>query len=298
MSATWIIFYNKDVYDNNFSDVDIYQLVRDHKWTISKMAEMCQKVAKDVNADQSLTFSEGANADILGCLSTTHFERGLFWACGERYVSKDDNGNMICALTSGKGSDVIDMIRTLTTDDSYLTEGYTNVQKAMQNGTVLFAGEVMDVLARMVDAEGLRVGILPQPMYDENQTEYYHYVNNRAPFYYIPTSYADMETIADFFTLFAAHSQKLVRSVYVNTYKYTYASDEESAEMVDIILDSRIYDPGYQYGFANNFDSSLNSMCGKTGKNSFSSAAGRYASAITTNIASFEEKVDAIDDPE
>lgn len=300
MSATWIMFFNLDVYDNHFGSAEknIYDIVRDQEWTIDVMLQMCQTVKHDNNGDQTLTFSEDANADTLGMITTAHNIRGLYNACNEFYVSKDANGKMVCALqSSGIASDVIDKIRTLTTDESYVEEGYTNVQTAIENGTTLFAGEVMDVLARMSETENLRVGVLPQPKYSADQANYVHYVNNQADFYFVPTSYADMETIADFYTLFAAHSSKIVRTAYLNAYKYTYASDADSAEMVDIILDTRTYDPGYHGSFALAFDGVIPSMCGKTGKNQFTSAANRYAAGITSAIEAYEEKIAAIDDP-
>lgn len=297
--ASWIMFYNKDVYDQNLADsYDIYDLVYKKQWTVDVLLEMCQKVLKDNNGDQAYTFSEDANADVVGMMTTAHNYRGLYFSCGERYTAKDDAGNLVCAITStGKGSDTIDKIRTLTTSEAYLgEEGYTSVQKAIENATTLFAGEVMDVLERMVNAEGLRVGVVPLPLYDTNQDNYYTYVNNRSSLYMIPTGYANMDEIADFFTLYAAHSSKIVRPAFLNAYKYTYASDEESADMVDIIIQNRVYDPGYLYSFSA-FDGVLSALMGKTGANNYASAANRYVKSTNEAIANYETKVLAINDP-
>lgn len=298
MRAAWIMFYNKDIYEQNLaSEYNIYQLVRDKKWTVDTLLTMCQKVLKDNNGDQEYTYSDAAGADMIGMVTTAHNYRALWFACGERYVDKDDNGKMVSAISrSGRGSDVIDKVRTLTADASYLELPYTSVHQAMMNGTALFAGEVLGTLEVMAQQEDLRLGIVPQPLYDENQTEYYHYVNNQAAFYLIPTSYADMETIADFFTLFAAHSQKLVRTAFINTYKYNYASDEESGEMLDLILNSRVYDPGYLFSFSE-FDGIMQNLMEKTGANNFASAANRYESKTNANIATYEERIKAINDP-
>ena len=298
MQATWLMFYNKNVYEQNFPDTDIYQIVRDHKWTIDKLIEMAQKATKDSNGDTEITFSEGANADIIGATSHPHNYRGLYFACGEFFVTHDENGKMVCAIEkSGRGSDVIDKIRELTTDDCYQEMGYTNVRKAIENNTALFAFECMGALQLMAGVEGLRLGVIPMPLYDEDQPQYYHYVNNRGSEYGVPISYKNMQEIADFFTLFAAHSQKIVRSTYVDTFKYTYASDEESAEMINLILDTRTYDPGYHMELGSSMDSILSSMMSKTGKNQFSSAVKKYNAAITKAIEDLEAKLAAIDDP-
>lgn len=298
MQATWIMFYNKNVYEQTFPDTDIYQLVREKKWTMDKLIEMSQIATKDNNGDTRITFSEGGDADIIGATSHPHNYRGLYFACGEFFVSHDENGKMICAIeSSGRGSDVIDKIRELTTDDCYQEMGYTNVRKAIENNTALFAFECMGAIQLMADVEGLRIGVIPMPLYNEEQSQYYHYVNNRGSEYGIPTSYKNMQEAADFFTLFAAHSQKIVRSTYIDTFKYTYASDEESAEMINLILDTRTYDPGYHMELGSSMDSTLSSMMSKEGKNQFAAASKKYSANINKNIEDLETKLAAINDP-
>ncbi len=299
MSATWIMFYNKDVYESKFSDIDIYQLVREKKWTMDVMADMIDKIKNDANGDSAYTFSEGADADTIGLMTTGHNYRGLYFAAGLRYVTKTEqttDGSFISALSNqDRGSDVMDKLITLCNMEGYIAGGYTAIQTAIQNGTALFAGEVLDVLRRMAGADDLRVGVLPQPLYEEGQDEYHCYVNNRAAFMCIPTAFADMEVIADFFTLFAYHSSKIVRTAYINTYKYTYASDEESGEMVDIIVDSRVFDPGYLGNFSTQMDGYVSTMI--TGKNNgYTKAAARYANTDTAKLDEYKEKIAAVDD--
>ena len=110
-----------------------------------------------------------------------------------------------------------------------------------------------------------------------------------------PTSYSDMATLADFLTLFAYHSQMIVRKAFINTYKYTYASDEDSAEMVDIILDSRVYDVGYINTFATQMDGYVSTMI-SNGKNQYKNAASKFSTQIEANIQDFRDALAAVDD--
>lgn len=299
MSATWIMFYNKDVYESKFSDIDIYQLVRDKKWTIDVMAEMIDKVKNDANGDSVYEFSEGADADTVGMMTTAHNDRGLYFAAGLRYVTKTEqttNGSFVSALGNQPSAiDVIDKLIEVCNMQGYISGGYSNVQKAIQNGTTLFAGEVLDVLRRMAGAENLRVGILPHPLYAEGQAEYHCYVNNRAAFMCIPTSFSDMDVLADFLTLLAYHSSMLVRPAYINTYKYSYASDEDSAEMVDIIIDSRVFDPGYLGSFSIEMDGYISTMITNK-KNQYTVASRRYDASTTEKVQQYIETIEAIDD--
>lgn len=299
MRATWIMFYNKDIYEQNLADeYDIYDLVDNKQWTVDVLLAMCQKVASNNDGAEGLTYSEGADADMLGLMTTTHNYRALYFSCGERFVDKDDSGKMVSAISkSGRGYEVIEKVRQLTCDESYLEIGYSSVHQAMMNGTVLFAGEVLGTLEVVSEAENLRIGIIPQPLYAAGE-DYHHYVNNQAAFYLIPTSYADIQTIADFFTLFAAHSQQIVRKAYIEAYSYSYASDDDSARMLDIILNSRVYDPGYHFNFATSgLDGALFSLMGKGGKNSFNSAVKKFDSKQNEAITAYETVINAIVDP-
>ena len=299
MSATWIMFFNKDVYESKFADTNIYQMVKDRKWTIDAMADFIDKVKYDANGDSVYEFSEEADADIVGIMTTAHNDRGLFFASGMRYVTKTENtleGSYVSALMNQPAAtDVIDKLINVVNAPGYISGGYTNVQKAVQNGTTLFAGEVMDVLRRMSGSESLRVGVLPQPLFNEDQEAYHCYVNDQAYITVAPVGYSDMAVLSDFLTLFAYHSSKLVRPAYINTIKYTYTSDEESSDMIDIILDSRVYDVGYICKFSTSMDGYVSTMIsGK--KNQYVKAAANFSSKDNATIEEYRNAILAIDD--
>ena len=60
--------------------------------------------------------------------------------------------------------------------------------------------------------------------------------------------------------------------------------------MMDIILDSRIYDPGYHWNIASSFDTTLVSMV-ESGDNRFSGYANKQVRSIETNIANFDTAI-------
>lgn len=297
--AVWICYYNKNVYDSKFEGTDIYQIVRDKQWTFDKMIEFIDRVKYDANGDSEYTFSEGADADILGYMSTAHNYRSLYFAGGCRYVTKssdDYDGYFVAALNDPKGQDTIQAAITLTQNSGYLETGYSNCDKGMANGTTLFVSNVLGQLIDVKDAEGLRLGVLPMPMADENQDGYHHMPDNHAAFISVPTSYKDISVAADFLTLFAYHSHKLVYPAFLNTYKYIYAHDEESGEMVDIILNSICYDPGYLANFSVGFNGYVTTMIQSNKPNQFVQAATKYTKDTEAKINEYMNKIAAIDD--
>lgn len=287
MECTWVVIFNKTVYENRGIDDDIYQLVKDRKWTIDKMMEMSSKAVYDTDGSTDYKVGSSADSDIIGFTSSPFSYRGFYLGCGERFVSTDSSGKFTVALTNGKGAEVVDKIIKFFNTDGYQNSTYTVTHEAMKANKLLFEGEVIDKLRLFEDAEGLEVGVLPFPLYDENQERYYVNSDNHLPVYLIPTSFADVEVINDFWTLYAAHSRYTVRKAFVDSCKYVWTSDEENGEMMEIILNSRIYDPGYQWNLASSFIGILQTMI-EGNDNRFSGYANKQTRSIQSNIDAFD----------
>ena len=302
MNATWIIYFNKDVYESKFAGTDIYQLVREKKWTWDVMLNMMDQIKNDVNGDSAYTFSDGADADIVGMVTSEQTIQGWYYSAGLNTTSKSSSdyktSNYVVSMVDDRNTDVVNKMITLVNSEAYIQTGYSNVPVALKNKTTLFGGEVLDVLRRMSTSEDLRVGVLPMPLYEEGQSRYYCYSQPRGiSILVVPTSYKNLDVISQFYTLFAYHSTKLVYPAYLNTYKYSYTSDEESAEIVDLILNSVSFD------FSNitelqgcrDFLGYIATIM-STKKNQVVAAANRYSSTLEGSLKDYTDKVDAIDD--
>ena len=302
MNSTWIVYYNKDVYESKFADTNIYQLVKEKKWTWDVMINMMEQIKNDVNGDSSYTFSDGADADILGMVTSEQTIQGWYYAAGLNTTTKSSDdyrtSTYVNSLVDDRNQDVVDKMITMCNLESYEQTGYSNVPVALKNKTTLFGGEVLDVLRRMSNAEDLRVGVLPMPLYQEGQERYYCYAQPRGiSILVVPTSYKNLDVISQFYTLFAYHSTKLVYPAYLNTYRYTYTSDEESAEIVGLILDSVAFD------FSNiaelqgcrDFLGYLATIVSNK-KNQVVAAGKRYTTTLDASLNEYKEKVAAVDD--
>ena len=302
MNATWIIYFNKDVYESKFAGTDIYQLVRDKKWTWDVMLNMMEQIKNDVNGDSAYTFSDGADADIVGMVTSEQTIQGWYYSAGLNTTTKSSSDYRtsvyVNSIINDKNTDVVNKMIELCNSESYIQTGYSNVPVALKNKTTLFGSEVLDVLRRMSTSEDLRVGVLPMPMYEEGQGRYYCYSQPRGiSILVVPTAYKNLDVISQFYTLFAYHSSKLVLPAYLNTYKYSYTSDEESAEIVSLILDSVSFD------FSNitelqgcrDFLAYIATIISNK-KNQVVAAANRYTSTLNGSMKEYTDKVDAIDD--
>lgn len=244
-AATHAIFYNKNVMATSPIKDNVYELVKNKQWTMDKFAEMIRLAAKETSGNSVFSYAEG---DILGWVRTGHAAHGLHTASALSIIGTENNAFYFdAARNTSAWSGVIDKAIEIWNIEGAETLGYTNVQNAVTGGKTLFASEVLDVLERMKNAEGVSLGLLPYPLYNSSQENYAHYVDNHVFTYHVPTSVSATEEMGRFLEVFGYHSRHTVRKAFIETYSYEYCGDAESAEMLDIILDSRSYDPGYHY---------------------------------------------------
>ena len=87
----------------------------------------------------------------------------------------------------------------------------------------------------------------------------------------------------------------IVKKAYLNTIKYAYTSDEESAEMVDIILDSLVYDVGYINSFATSMDGYISTIISNK-KNNYTVSSEKLGVKTTDAIEEYRNAIAGIDD--
>ncbi len=259
IGAIWIMAVNLDLFETNFADENIFDLVEKHEWTIDKLMEFCAAIAQD-NGDQIWNVGD----DVFGLVSTTHNTTGLLTGAGVNFVSKDSSGRLYCDKTatvlSGNAEQAINKLIDLYRVDGVTNEApYTIVASTLGQGKALFIGQVFNVIWDNTDSESGRYGLanfdanyspLPEPLYAAGD-EYRSYVNNKFSSYYVSKNacQGDMEMASAFLNLFAYHSHYIVRPAVLTMMGEICCNDKRASDMVDIIMDSRIYDYAYYSGF-------------------------------------------------
>ncbi|MCR4906836.1 MAG: hypothetical protein K6A33_12230, partial [Clostridiales bacterium] len=134
------------------------------------------------------------------------------------------------------------MLSDHTTGDA----GYNTVAKMFN------ASQVMMLTFALVDINGMReaefeFGILPYPLYDENQQEYNNLISTGlVSSVSVPVTCKDPElTGATLEAMAFGSTTTLTPAYYDNALKTRYVRDEESGDMLDIIFATRVYDLGF-----------------------------------------------------
>ena len=134
-----------------------------------------------------------------------------------------------------------------------LTIGSTERLPRFVSGEFVFVTSQMSVLM----SDELRnceyeYGVLPLPKYDEAQSNYYTLVDGGADILTVPTTAQNLEMIGAAVEIMSAYSYNYLVPTYIDIgLEQKGTRDEESVQMLHLILDSRVMDFGYLYDTAN-----------------------------------------------
>ncbi|MBQ2546202.1 MAG: extracellular solute-binding protein [Clostridia bacterium] len=244
--CTMVMFFNKQMIADYQLD-NPYELVREKGWTLDKVREMASVVTADANGDGKMTHD-----DVWGLSIAGNAPISMYFGAGERIVDKNEEGTLSFVIGSPRSFDVFDKVTSLCYDDKMLSDhttgdaGYNTVAKMFN------ASQVMMVTFALVDINGMReaefeFGILPYPLYDENQPEYNNLISTGlVSSVSVPVTCKDPELVGVTLEAMAyASLSTLTPAYYDNALKTRYVRDEESGDMLDIIFATRVYDLGF-----------------------------------------------------
>ncbi|MCQ2433181.1 MAG: hypothetical protein MJ175_11315, partial [Clostridia bacterium] len=246
--ATCAILFNKALV-SQFDLDSPYELVKSGKWTIDKMAAMCQDVSADLNGDGKYdTF------DRYGATIWDDTMMAIINACGTKCATANSKGEIELSLLNERTISMFekftDTFYDKTVSYAYQRTSYdiTDPINMFANNQSLFFLQLMDLVTYLRDMN-TDFGILPFPKLDEQQSEYYNTIGSwHSVFLCIPTAQEDVERTGAVLESMAAESyNKVTPAYYEKTLVGKYVRDDESADMLDIILATRVYDLGWFY---------------------------------------------------
>ncbi len=262
--GTVLLFFNKDLYaENGGNPQDLYDMALNGDWTFDAFVKEVTGFGYDANADGVRN-----EFDVYGLLTETSGLYNHFLASGNRIVDKNANDEPVFDLASGAGysalSDAVNLY--LNSNDvlignlpEYVTqyEGYDVYEKtvinAFKEGRGLFYVCAPIHLPYFRDMED-DFGFLPIPKYNVTNDRYYHNMGAHiTSVLFVPigansTGKAGQELGIILDALGAYSKDYLTPEYYEKQLKRADARDPYSAEILDIVYDSRVYDLGQVFG--------------------------------------------------
>ncbi len=248
------ILFNKEMVAKYFSDIDFYQLVREKKWTFDTMVEYARQVSNIVTNDGS--YSDDNTYGMV----TAYGDALLFYgASGEKICNKDDEDLPYLSIGTNERSTKISrkILETLTRSN-WLVHAqecadpiWDTSFEVFYEGRALFRPSYFSATTKLRSRSNIEFGILPVPLMDETQDEYYSYCStSQTVGIAIPVSAKDPEFSAYMIEAYSAWAKNYLTTAYYDVnLMYKDIRDEESAEMLNIIFDNIVYDIGECYDF-------------------------------------------------
>ena len=254
---TWMLVYNQTKAEQYQDFPDLYSLVREGKWTIDKMSELIADKYQDLNGD-----SERNEGDFFGIISNQDGCQlaAFVYGADVRLAAIGDDMTVSNPIGEERSIDAIMKLHDLFNvnpgsvskmTDKKITTDYSTQRKYFVDGMVLFAPVQVSTLMNE-EFRGFEdhYGVLPIPKYDEAQKDYHTVVDGGANIMVVPAS-----APADSYEMIGALTEALSAASYLDltpvycgiALEQKGTRDEDSIEMLRMILDSRVIDFAYLY---------------------------------------------------
>ena len=252
--ATAALAFNKTIAENNQLE-DLYTLVREGKWTYDKLTEMAEATYNDSNGDGTMTPD-----DVYGFLGGRDVIDSLYHGSGSQFITKNENDEFVFTFGTERDVDVISKGIDIVNSSWYFNHHAWKDQSDILYRQIFETGHGLFFWMRLDDVTNMRAGdadfgIIPIPKYEEAQDKYYSLVSQHTTgLMSIPITCAgdNLSMVGMVLEALAAESHYTLIPEYIETSLKTKNSrDAESADMLDIILGNRVFDPMNVYSFAN-----------------------------------------------
>lgn len=253
ISYIYAMFVNTPLWNNHYSDTDIYTLVKEGKWTLDKLSEYAANVYIDLNGDGTVD-----NEDSFGVIMQKgHVLNGMAFAANVVYTSYDENGVPYVSVNNEHTINVFNKLHNLFYNNTGAkmlenSEFDTQSVEMFTSGRLLFCPNIIEFAGneKIREMED-NFYIIPMPKYDEAQENYRSNQYDGVPIYGVPITEAESKLDAVGATLEAMcslSSQNVIPVYYDKVLKNKYSRDAETAEMIDIIHDSVTSDFSFAWG--------------------------------------------------
>lgn len=286
------ILFNKEMAAKYFPETDFYQLVRDKQWTFDVLVESAKKVASLVTPDGSYS-----DDNIYGMVTAYGDPACFYGASGELICGKD--GDDLPYLAIGDSTRSVTLAQKIL--QTYADGAGTWLIHAQEceapiwetsfevfyAGRALFRPSAFSATTKMRSLSQMEFGVLPMPLMDSTQTEYFSYCGSgETAGIAIPICADDPEFSAYMIEAYSAWAKNFITKAYYEVnLRYKDLRDDESEEMLDIIFDNIVYDIGECYDFGG-MHSMFYELC--------SSKSDAIASGIETREPSAQEKINEL----
>ncbi len=283
---TYCMYFNKQLAENHDLE-NLYTVVKDGRWTYDYLYKLSTEIYDDLNGD-----GKKGEEDLL-CLSGDPYSAIVTYqyAFDNPIFRVEAGGTPLMVFNTEKANAIVSKLNDLywNTPGGY-TKDWGTGMSTWDDGRLLF------YTGFFASAKGYRdlsfdFGIIPYPKYDDAQAQYYTMSDGAHSCMAVPITISNPEYTSIIIEALNAETYKQVVPAYFDTaLKVKYSRDDESGEILDLLMDSRVFDFGYIYN--NGLAFVIQQLVSVNSSNSES----RYTSQMKASQKSFAKIIDAYQD--
>ncbi|MDD4774240.1 MAG: hypothetical protein PHZ09_11680, partial [Eubacteriales bacterium] len=243
IGATFCMIFNKNLFDQYLIDYP-YQTVKDGSWTFETFAGIVRTASVDLDGDGKMT----PENDLYGItMGIWDIPVQTFYSAGDRVITIDDNGVPSLTPFNERTVDIFLKFFDLVENYNCYINGIDPAYEGnmFRESRAFFTGASMGSLVNLRDMES-DIGIIPAPKYNESTERYYALVDAGQNVFAVPITAGDPERTSVILEALCAEGYRSVVPVFFEeALQVKYTRDDESAAMLEIIRDGRIFDYGY-----------------------------------------------------
>ena len=292
--SMWCLFFDENMMaDQGLAEP--YDLVREGKWTIDKLAEYCAAVA-NLNGDEKFTWKKDGKA-VWGISAHINAPEKFYFSANNRTTTVEPDGSIRFTLGTDRFYSTIDKLAVLlsgktgmtlkasTTDFDPDAGGYVYVFTTRRS---LFMTAELKASLLMRDMED-NFGIVPFPKYDEAQENYQTNLVFQLFYMTIPTTNTQVSQTATIAEVLTHDSyEKVIPVYYQNVVEHKGLRNENSIEMLEIMRANRGVDLGMIFNWVGSLREDIANKL-FNGDNQVASIVEKNKPKIESNIAEFVE---------
>lgn len=235
-----VVFYNNDLIKEYVGeDVDILEMVYDWEWTYEKFLEMIHQVG------------DGEDTGVWGYTAPTNSYSldGLIMGMAMDLTYRDSKNYPNMSINTRRNIEIGERLRTLYNNDASAQCGEGQGADIFCDGKSMFYMQRLITAGKDLRSTTLDYGVIPPPLYDENQEEYRVVPqDNYSSLSLLVHVQAALPAVTATLEVMGSESYiNLRHCIQEKCYKQRYLKTAPKGMMFDYIVDNIYYDFGYTY---------------------------------------------------
>jgi len=239
LSAMYAYAFNQRVAEDNGVE-DLYAVVKEHRWTIDYVNGLTSQIYSDLDGNGT-----AGDEDYYGLVTNCGNDADAYMqATRISMLSRDEEGYPVLDVDEERLASAVEKVYALLWENPGVHQQsggnvwYTNINSFVEDKALFATSVISGFINNLADMES-DYGLLPYPLYDENQAAYGTRVQDAVSLWSIPIDAKNPDMSAATMEALAAQSWRTVTPAYFDVaLKYRYSRDVQTAEMVDLIKDS------------------------------------------------------------